>query len=94
MHVTFLPDFLQCFDSDCWVTEGTRDPLVNKACSTHAQLFFSRMCILLSQQMLDAIKHITDDNFFFQEDSAPVYCACNTVQLSENVILAFSRFAR
>jgi len=24
--------------------------------------------------MLDAIKHITDDNFFFQEDSAQVHC--------------------
>jgi len=35
------------------------------------------------QQMLDAIKHITDDNFFFQEDSAQVHCACNTIQLSE-----------
>jgi len=34
--------------------------------------------------MLDAIKHITDDNFFFQEDSAQVHCACNTIQLSEN----------
>jgi len=45
--------------------------------------------------MLDAIKHITDDNFFFfQEDSAQVHCACNAVQLSENVIFVFSRFAR
>jgi len=33
--------------------------------------------------MLDAIKHITDDIFFFQEDSAQVHCVCNTVQLSE-----------
>ena len=33
--------------------------------------------------MLDAIKHITDDNFFFQEDSAQVHCVCNTIQLSE-----------
>jgi len=24
--------------------------------------------------MLDAIKHITDDNFFFQEGSAQVHC--------------------
>ena len=40
--------------------------------------------------MLDAIKHITDDNFFFQEDSAQeVHCVCNTIQLSENVIFAF-----
>jgi len=27
--------------------------------------------------MSDAIKHITDDNFFFQEDSAQVHCVCN-----------------
>jgi len=32
------------------------------------------MGILLSQQMSDDIKHITDDNFFFQEDSAHVHC--------------------
>jgi len=33
--------------------------------------------------MSDAIKHITDAIFFFQEDSALVHmhCACNTVQL-------------
>ena len=39
--------------------------------------------ILLSQQMLNVIKHITDNMFFFQEDSAQVHCACNTVKLSE-----------
>jgi len=33
--------------------------------------------------MLDAIKHIRDDNFFFQEGSAQVQCVCNTIQLSE-----------
>jgi len=44
--------------------------------------------------MLDAIKHITDDNFFFQEDSAQVHYVCNTIQLSENVIFAFPHFAR
>ena len=33
--------------------------------------------------MSDAIKHITDDIFFFQKDSAQVRGACNTVQLSE-----------
>jgi len=44
--------------------------------------------------MLDSIKHITDDNFFFREDSAQVHCVCNTIQLSENVIFAFPRFAR
>jgi len=33
--------------------------------------------------MSDAIKHITDDIFFFHEDSPLVnmHCACNTVQL-------------
>jgi len=44
--------------------------------------------------MLDTIKYITDDNFFFQEDSAQVHSMCNTIQLSENVILVFPRFAR
>jgi len=44
--------------------------------------------------MSDTIKHITDDNFFFQVDSAQVHCVCNTIQLSENVIFAFPRFAR
>jgi len=43
--------------------------------------------------MLDAIKQITDDNFFFQEDSAPVHFVCNTIWLSENVIFMFSHFA-
>jgi len=42
--------------------------------------------------MLDAIKHITDDNFFFQEDSAQVHCVCDAIQLSENVILVFPVF--
>jgi len=31
--------------------------------------------------MLDAIKHITDDNFFFQEDSAQVHCLCKTIRV-------------
>jgi len=33
--------------------------------------------------MLDTIKHITDDNFFFQEDSAQVHCVRNTIQVTE-----------
>jgi len=33
--------------------------------------------------MLDALKHVTDDNFFFQENRAQVHCVCNTIQLSE-----------
>jgi len=44
--------------------------------------------------MLDAIKHTTDDNFFVQEYSAHVHFVCTTIQLSENVIFAFPRFAR
>jgi len=32
---------------------------------------------------VDAIKHITDDNLFFLEDSTQVHCVCNTIQLSE-----------
>ena len=27
-------------------------------------------------KMLDAVKHITDDNLFFQEDSAQVHSVC------------------
>jgi len=37
--------------------------------------------ILLPQQMLDAIEHITDDIFFFQEDCRCI--VCNTIQLNE-----------
>jgi len=42
--------------------------------------------------MLDDIKHITDDNFFFQEDSAQVHCVCNTIQLSEKCDFYVSPF--
>jgi len=44
--------------------------------------------------MSDAIKCITDDKFFFQEDNTQVRFMCNTIQLSENVIFAFPYFAR
>ena len=44
--------------------------------------------------MLDAIKHITDHNFFFQEDSAQVHFVCNTIQLSELCDFSVSAFAR
>jgi len=44
--------------------------------------------------MLDATKHITDDNFFFQEDSAQVHCPCNTVQLSEKCDFRVSPFCQ
>jgi len=42
--------------------------------------------------MLEAIKHITDDNFFFQEDSAQVHCVCNAIQLSEKCDFRVSPF--
>jgi len=48
--------------------------------------------ILLSQQMLDTIEHITDDNLFFQEDNAHVHCARNTVQLSKKCDFRVSPF--
>jgi len=45
--------------------------------------------------MLDAIKHITDDIFFFQEDvSAQVHCARNTVELSKKCDFRVSPFCR
>jgi len=44
--------------------------------------------------MLDAIKHITDDNFFFQEDSAQVHCVSNTIQLSEICDFRVSAFCQ
>jgi len=44
--------------------------------------------------MLDAIKHITDDNFFFQEDSTQVHCVCNTIQLSEICDFCVSAFCQ
>jgi len=37
--------------------------------------------ILLSQQMLDVMKHVIDDNFIFQQDSALMLIAFNTGQL-------------
>jgi len=43
--------------------------------------------------MLDAIKHITDDIFFFQEDSAQVHCVQHN-SIEWNVIFVFPRFAR
>jgi len=42
--------------------------------------------------MLGAIKHIADDNFFFQEDSAQVHCVCNAIQLSEKCDFRVSPF--
>ena len=42
--------------------------------------------------MLDAIKHITDDKFFFQEDSAQVHCVCVIGLQSNWVKMWFSCF--
>jgi len=39
--------------------------------------------------MLAAIKHVTDDNFVFQQDSTLAHCARNTVQLLRHGILNF-----
>jgi len=50
--------------------------------------------ISYSQQMLDAIKHITDDNNFFQEDSAQVHFVCNRIQLSELCDFRVSAFCQ
>jgi len=44
--------------------------------------------------MLDAIKHITDGNFFFQEDSTELHCVCNTIQLSEICDFRVSPFCK
>jgi len=44
--------------------------------------------------MLDAIKHITDDKFLFQEDIAQVHCVCNTIQLSEKCDFRVSAFCQ
>jgi len=44
--------------------------------------------------MLDAIKHIIDDNVFFQEDSTQVHCVCNTIQLSEICDFPVSTFCQ
>ena len=41
------------------------------------------MGYLTTSTNVNAIKHIADDNFFFQEDCAQVHCVCNTIQLSE-----------
>jgi len=45
--------------------------------------------ISLSQQMLDAIKLIVDNNFVFQQDSALVHRAFNTVQQMQCKTLNF-----
>ena len=37
--------------------------------------------VLLSQQMLPAIRHVAGDNFVFQQDSAPTHRARDTIEL-------------
>ena len=36
--------------------------------------------VLLSHQMLPAIRHLTGDVFVFQQDIVPAHCACATVE--------------
>ena len=37
--------------------------------------------VLLSQQMLHAIRHVAGDNFVFQQDNAPANRVCDTIEL-------------
>ena len=39
--------------------------------------------------MLDVIKHVVHDNFVFQQESTPVYCARNAIQRLQCEILFF-----
>jgi len=45
--------------------------------------------ILLSQQTLTAIRHVTDDNSVFEKDSTPVHGARSTGQLLHPETLSF-----
>jgi len=45
--------------------------------------------ILLSHQMLAAIKRVADDNCVFQQDSAPVHCVHNIDQLLQHETQTF-----
>ena len=37
--------------------------------------------VLLSQELLPVIRHIADDMYVFQQDSAPAHRACPTIEL-------------
>jgi len=37
--------------------------------------------VLLSQQMIPAIKQVAGDTFVFQQDRAPAHCPRDTIQL-------------
>jgi len=58
----------------------------------------NRQCcwnILFSQQMLGAIKHVVDDNFVFQRDTAPMHltltqCNCCSAKLSTSFLLSYN----
>ena len=43
---------------------------------------------------IDAIKHITDAIFFFQQDSTQVHHVCNTIELSEICDFRVSAFCQ
>jgi len=76
----------------CFFTKKTRNTGVLGQAWSKSQ-WTLLMGYLTTSTMLDAIKHITDDNFFFRGDSAQVHYVCNTIQLSD-VIFVFPRFAR
>ena len=45
--------------------------------------------VLLSQQMLSAIKHVAGDTFVFQQDNAPSHRAKDTIKLLQQETLDF-----
>jgi len=45
--------------------------------------------VLLTQQLLPAIREISGEYFIFQQDSAPAHRACETIRLLERAIPAF-----
>jgi len=84
----------------CTITMSVMLPV---AVSKKWELFFTKpgvktnrqYCwdILLSQQILDAMKHVINSNFIFQQDAAQTLAAFNTVQLLQcktPIFLSFS----
>jgi len=45
--------------------------------------------VLLSQQMLPAIRHVAGDNFVFQQNSSPAHRARDTVELLQRETASF-----
>jgi len=84
-HLVNIGSFLISFDRVYQVCHGVDvDCYVKIWFVLHQACSESHWSLLLwySEQMLDAIKHVTGDNFVFQQDSyTPAHCARNTVQL-------------